>query len=536
MLSTLRSRFPLGSAWTRAFSFSSSLLPDDLVPAPEDHAPKTGTVRSAGGRDTLGRRLLALIFPKRSAVVVLRKWAEEGKYIQKYQLNRVVRELRKYKRYKHALEFGLDCEYHSAILMQICEWMTTQPHIKLLPGDYAVHLDLVAKVRGLASAEKFFEDLPVRMKGQSTCTALLHTYVQNGLSDKAESLMEEMSTHDLLKCPLPYNHMLELYISKGELTKVPDLLKDLKKNTSPDEITFNLWLSAFAKKNDVVGAEKLLHQMVKDRITPDWVTYSTLANMYIKASDQEKAKEALMNMEKKVFKKDRAAYCSLISLHTSLSDKEDIYRIWEKMKVSFRKLSDVEYRCMLSSLTKLGDIDEAESIYREWETVSTTRDSRLPNILLAVYIKNDMLGKSEKFLKHIIETGVKPSYSTWELFAWGNLNKNRMDKVLDCLKKALSSLEKWDPNVELVKAVFSKMESMGNIEDAEKFLVMLRGAGYVTTEIYNSLLRTYEKAGRMPLIVAERMKKDNIEMDEETQRLLKLTSNFCIGEVSTIMS
>ncbi|CAH1447409.1 unnamed protein product [Lactuca virosa] len=63
----------------------------------------------------------------------------------------LVRELRKLKRYKHALE--------------VCEWMTLQQDIKLVEGDYAVHLDLIAKVRGINSAEKFFEDLPDQMKG-----------------------------------------------------------------------------------------------------------------------------------------------------------------------------------------------------------------------------------------------------------------------------------------------------------------------------------------------------------------------------------
>ena len=52
--------------------------------------------------------------------------------------------------------------------MQICEWMRTQPEMKLLPGDHAVHLDLVAKVRGLASAEKFFEDMPERAKDRKS--------------------------------------------------------------------------------------------------------------------------------------------------------------------------------------------------------------------------------------------------------------------------------------------------------------------------------------------------------------------------------
>ena len=57
-----------------------------------------------GGRDTLGRRLLSLVYPKRSAVIAINKWREEGHTARKYELNRIVRELRKLKRYKHALE------------------------------------------------------------------------------------------------------------------------------------------------------------------------------------------------------------------------------------------------------------------------------------------------------------------------------------------------------------------------------------------------------------------------------------------------
>ena len=73
--------------------------------------------------------------------------------------------------------------------MQICEWMRTQPEMRLVPGDHAVHLDLVAKVRGLASAEKFFEDMPERAKAPSTCNALLHAYVQHGVREKAEAML-----------------------------------------------------------------------------------------------------------------------------------------------------------------------------------------------------------------------------------------------------------------------------------------------------------------------------------------------------------
>jgi hypothetical protein len=45
------------------------------------------------------------VYPKRSAVIAINKWKEEGHTLpRKYQLNRMIRELRKNKRYKHALE------------------------------------------------------------------------------------------------------------------------------------------------------------------------------------------------------------------------------------------------------------------------------------------------------------------------------------------------------------------------------------------------------------------------------------------------
>lgn len=475
-----------------------------------------------GGPDTLGRRLLSLIFPKRSAVVTLRKWAEEGRPLRKYGLLRIVRELRKYKRYKHALE--------------ICEWMGTQHDIKLVQGDYAVHLDLIAKVRGLGSAEKFFIDLPEQMKGQLTCTSLLHTYVQNKSSAKAEALMDKMLECGYVKGPSPYNHMITLYISTNELEKIPNLFQELKKKTSPDIVTYNLLLNACAIRNDAESAEKIVQELQKTKIMTDWVTHSTLAGIYINSHLFEKARGALKEMEKRVSQKERVAYCSLITLYTNLISKDDVYRIWNKMKSTFRKMNDAEYTCMISSLVKLGDIREAENLYYEWESISGSHDARIPNLLLAEYIKENTMDKAEKFHEFTAQRGIVPCYSTWEILARGYLSAKNMDKVLDCMKNGLSSVKKWEPNIEIIEAIFNDLEIFGDTKGAERFLVILRNAGHVTTDIYNSLLRTYAKAGVMPLIVAERMRKDNVELDDETHRLLRMTSKLCIGEASSILS
>lgn len=108
-----------GDRWRRqsgealeAFLMSRRLVPAAaaarMASSSAAAAAVSGGAEGGGGEgrggDTLGRRLLKLIYPKRSAAVVLRRWAEEGRTVQKYQLNRVVRELRKYRRFKHALE------------------------------------------------------------------------------------------------------------------------------------------------------------------------------------------------------------------------------------------------------------------------------------------------------------------------------------------------------------------------------------------------------------------------------------------------
>lgn len=509
----------------RSYQTCLSVVRRFSINATVETSAQTSTVTvptSPRGRDTLGKRLLSLVYPKRSAVIAINKWKEEGNTARKYELNRIVRELRKLKRYKHALE--------------VCEWMTSQPDIKLVPGDYAVHLDLIAKVRGLRSAEKFFEDLPDRIRGQPTCSALLHVYAQNNLADKAEALMLKMSECGLLKNPLPYNHMLSLYLSNGKFEKFYETIQELKKNISPDVVTFNLWLTVCASQDDVEAAERVFLELKKEKLDPDWVTYSTLTNLYIKNAFPEKAASTLKEMESRISRNTRVAYPSLLSLHTNMGNKDEVFRIWKKMKSCFRKMNDAEYTCMISSLVRLSEFEEAESLYQEWESVTGTKDVRVSNILLASYINRDKMEMAENFLNQFVRKGIDPCYTTWELFTWGYLKKNDVEKVLDNFRKAVTSVKKWNPDQSLVRKIFKMLEEQANVEGSEQLLVTLRDAGHVNTEIYNLLLKTYAKACKMPLIVVERMKKDNVPLDEETHRLLDITGKMCVSDVSSILS
>ncbi|EPS60165.1 hypothetical protein M569_14638, partial [Genlisea aurea] len=487
--------------------------------SPEEAKGTVGVYsRSGCGRDTLGRRLLALAYAKRSAAIAIRKWKEEGHFVQKYELNRIVRELRRQKRYKHALE--------------VCEWMRLQHDICLLPGDYAVHLDLIGKVRGLTSAEKFFEDLPERMRNHTTCSALLHAYVRHGEEEKAEALMEKMSECGFLLSPVPFNHMISLYKSAGDLWKIPGTMKRLYKSTTPDLVTFNLCLAACASQDSVQVAESVLLEMAKAKIEPDWMTHSTMASMYAKNSLTAKAESSLEEMEKRVTRKDRAAYPSLISLYASLRNGDEVLRLWTKMKSLYRKLHDEEYRCMIDSLSKLRRLEEAERVYAEWEAVSPTKDPRIPNLLLAAYVNDGQIERAEEFSRRTADGGVKPSYATWEILARGYVRRGMLSRALESFRAAVRSVRRWDPDEELVRGMLELIEDRGDVGAAEEMVAALRRGGFGNAAaVYKSLLRTYVRAGKMPLVVCERMEKDGVVMDEEIEGLVASTRTLCVSDV-----
>lgn len=59
---------------------------------------------SSNARDSLYRRISPLGDPNVSVVPVLDQWVQEGRPVQKVELQNIIKELVIYKRFKHALE------------------------------------------------------------------------------------------------------------------------------------------------------------------------------------------------------------------------------------------------------------------------------------------------------------------------------------------------------------------------------------------------------------------------------------------------
>ncbi|KAL5715529.1 hypothetical protein ACHQM5_017337 [Ranunculus cassubicifolius] len=422
-------------------------------------------------KDTLSNRISSLSDPKISVVPILDQWVEQGKSIKKDELTEIIKRLKSFKNYRHALE--------------ISKWMADQSNFPPSAGDFALRLDLISRIHGIDQADKYFETIPEQFRVFPVYLSLLNSYAHGKNVEKAESLMQQMRDLGFARTTLAYNGLLTLYSRVGESEKLDTLLEEMKeKGIPPTKHTHTLQLINYAAIPDFERMEKVLDIMqVNSNYTMDWNCYAIAANAYIKASLIDKALEMLQKAEEAVTpRKRKFAYDYILTLYASAGRKEDVYRIWNKYK-STEKIYNTAYRCMLSSLLKLDDIEGAEKILEEWESGDTSYDFRVPNLVIAYYTKNGSLDKAEMLVNKAIENGNKPFANTWELLANGYVESNQIAKAVDAIKQGyMTRRVGWKPSREALAVCLGYLKEQGGAEKAEEFVRLLGAPGHMSID------------------------------------------------------
>ncbi|GFY95495.1 tetratricopeptide repeat (TPR)-like superfamily protein [Actinidia rufa] len=259
-------------------------------------------------------------------------------------------------------------------------------------SDYAVRIDLMTKVFGVDAAERYFEGLPPTLKTGETYTALLHSFAREKLVDKAEDLYERVKEANLSLSALTYNEMMALYMSVGQVQKVPFVIEELKhQKVAPDLFTYNLWISSCAATMDINGVRRILEEMIGDSVSDEgWVRYTTLANIYITSGNLVNAEpdaSSLVESEKGItHKREWITYDFLIILYTGLGNKDKLDQIWKSLRMTKQKMTSRNYVCILSSYLVLGHLREAGEVVDQWkQSVATDFDDYTCNRLLKAF-------------------------------------------------------------------------------------------------------------------------------------------------------
>lgn len=400
-------------------------------------------------------------------------------------------------------------------------------------SDQAIHLDLIAKSRGIDAAEAYFMALPESSKTNLTYSALLNCYCKQSMSTKVQELFETMKELNLEMTSMPYNSYMTLNVKNKLPQLVPALINEMKdRNIMLDIYTYNVWMRALAAMNDIAGVERVIDEMKRDgRVQGDWTTYSNLASIYADAGLFDKADKALQELESKNVKREFSAYQFLITLYGRTGNLRQVYRIWRSLKLAFPKTANVSYLNMINVLVKLNDLPGAEKCFQEWATAyshgSSTFDIRIANVLIGAYLKEDSFEKADKLRKLAKRRRAEPNARTWEHYIDYYLNKGEFKSVVKCVNKAVTAGRgnggKWIPSPEIVEKVMQHFEQSEDVEGAEGFLEILKKSkedGDVGSEVFESLIRTYAAAGKKSPIMHRRVKMEKVDLSEEVQVLL----------------
>ncbi|KAJ9159169.1 hypothetical protein P3X46_024694 [Hevea brasiliensis] len=316
---------------------------------------------SKENEDHLRSRILRLRLPKRSATNIIQKWVNEGNIVTACELRSISKELRKSQRYKHALE--------------ISEWMVTNKEFELSDSDYATRIDLMTKVFGIDAAERYFEGLPVSAKTSETYTALLHSYAGSKLLEKAEELYERIKGSNLSFTVLPYNEMMTLYMSIGQVEKVSLAVEELKsQKVAPDIFTYNLWISSCAATLNINQVMRILDEMSHNPgCNDDWLRYIDIANIYVKAGHLVNAESStVVEAGKGIMQREWITYDFLIILYAGLRNKDKVDQIWKSLRMTKQKMTNRNFICILSSYLMLGHVNEAGEVLDQWKQSTIT--------------------------------------------------------------------------------------------------------------------------------------------------------------------
>ncbi|XP_077219302.1 large ribosomal subunit protein mL101 (rPPR4)-like isoform X2 [Tasmannia lanceolata] len=472
---------------------------------------KTSGTKKRVSEDSLYRRLSPLGGMRDGSVdKVLDQWQEEGKYLDKYYIVGCINQLRKFKRFRNAV--------------LVSEWMEKRD-FNFTYSDHAIRVDLISKAKGIDSAEKYFESLPVPAKNKFTYGALLNCYCKEKMSEKAMSLFDTMSKLNFASTPIAYNNIMCLYMRLGHPERVPPLVQEMKvKNIPFDNVTYNVLMNSYASLKDIEAVERVMEEVERgDAVKRHWNQYSNLAGIYIAAGLFEKAESTLKELEKMNNPPDRTIFDYLISLYAGTGNLAAVNRVWKSLKLAFSETTDKNYLTMLHALAKLDDMDGMKKCFEEWEAGCSSYDMRLVYVLINAFNRLGMIDEAYSLFERTVKNGHIPSFRTLNMLMDFYLKNQLMVMALKCMEIAISKLKKdeWRPSQENVRAFLKYFEEEKDVNGAEEFCKKLKKVNCLDLEGYNSLLRTYVASGKTDPLMRQRMKVDVVEMGSETEKLLE---------------
>ncbi|XP_023544764.1 pentatricopeptide repeat-containing protein At1g80270, mitochondrial-like [Cucurbita pepo subsp. pepo] len=448
---------------------------------------------------------------------VLDKWVAEGKELNRSEISLAMLNLRKRRLYGRAL--------------QLSEWLEANKQFDFIERDYASHIDLIAKVRGLLRAEHYVEKIPKSFRGETIYRTLLANCVIANNVKKAEDVFNKIKDLGFPITAFSCNQLLLLY-KRHHKKKIADILLVMEKeNVKPTLFTYKILVDAKGRSHDMVGMDQVIETMKADGIEPDINTQAIMVKHYAYSGLKERAVEVLKEIEGNDLNEKRWVCRFLLPLYGVMQMTDEVERIWNVCK------SDPRIEECMSAIVawgKVNNIEKAEAVFdhmlKTWKL-----STRQYHVMLKVYADHKMLAKGKDLVKRMGDNGCHIGPLTWDAIVKLYVEAGDVEKADSVLQKAIQQ-KSMKPMQCSFMTILDQYAGRGDVHNAEKMFHMMREAGYVSRpRQFHSLLQAYINAKAPAYGMGDRMKADNININRALSTMLAQVSVFRKTAVSDLL-
>ncbi|KAK7286681.1 hypothetical protein RJT34_21859 [Clitoria ternatea] len=454
--------------------------------------------------------------PGLSIYLVLDKWVDEGKELNRQEISLAMFILRQCKMYGRAL--------------QLSEWLESKKQLDFIERDYASRVDLIAKVRGLQKAEVYIESVPKSSRGEIIYRTLLANCVNQNDIKKAEEIFNKMKDLGFSVSVFACNQLLYLY-KRQDKKKIADVLLLMEnENIKPSPRTYEILIDVKGQSRDIDGMDQIVERMKAGGIEPDIHVQAVLVRHYIAAELQDKAETLLKEMEGEDLNQNRWMYRILLPLYANLGKVDDVRRIW---KVCETKARLQDCLAAIEAWGKLNKVDEAEEVFEQmlkrWKLSSKTGSA-----LLKVYADNKMLMKGKDLIRRMADSGCRIGPWTWDAIVKLYVQAGEVEKADLILHKATQQ-SPMKPIFSTYLTILEQYAKRGDVHNSEKIFLRMKQADFSSRgKMYQVLMQAYINAKLPAYGIRDRMKADNIFPNRNLLNQLVLVDGFRKNPISEL--
>ncbi|KAG9442564.1 hypothetical protein H6P81_018418 [Aristolochia fimbriata] len=188
----------------------------------------------------------------------------------------------------------------------------------------------------------------------------------------AFKLLSLMKSRGLKPNTVIYNTLLHALCRLSKVGRARSLMREM---VEPNDVTFNIMISAYCKEGNLVLALVMLEKCFKLGLVPDIITVTKVLDALCHEGRVMEAVELMETVEKKKGSvADVVAYNSLVKGFCLLGKAKAGVRLLKEMERKGCLPNLSTYNLLISAFCELGDLDSALDLFREMGTVGIGHD------------------------------------------------------------------------------------------------------------------------------------------------------------------